>query len=65
MEMLSSTHGLQLYSKMDEELNKAIGHDAKLSEMVDRHTDYVVSRVAVLLRHFGSSWPEEKLRLYS
>jgi len=63
--LTSAIAKLKWYGKADLELDKAIEHDAKLSEMMDRHTETVVSRLVALLRHFGCKWPDEKLRHYA
>ncbi|MFK8397777.1 TetR/AcrR family transcriptional regulator [Pseudomonas sp. BGr12] len=56
---------LQWYGKVDIELDKAIDHDTQLSDLFNLHTYQVVERVVSLLRHFGSTWPDEKLREYA
>ncbi|MFK8397774.1 TetR/AcrR family transcriptional regulator [Pseudomonas sp. BGr12] len=63
--LLDAVNQLQWYGKADIELEKAIEHDAKLSELMERHTDKVITKLSLLLRHFGCYWPEQRLRLYA
>lgn len=56
---------LEWYGRVDIELDKAIEHDSKLSELMQHHTDKVISKLFLLLRHYGCTWPDDRLKLYA